>query len=51
LTQIVWFALIEPTARIGVTVILMILEVAGFPVVQVALDVRMQETWSPVTGA
>ena len=40
--QIVWFELIEPTTSNGRTVIVTVLEVAGFPVVQVSLEVRTQ---------
>ncbi len=38
------------TGRFGFTVILIVFEVAGFPVGQVAFDVRTQETASLLTG-
>ena len=38
------------TGRFGFTVIIIVLEVAGFPVGQIALDVKMQDIWSPETG-
>ena len=37
------------TARFAVTVMVTVLEVAGLPVTQVALDVRTQLTTSPLT--
>ena len=33
------------------TVAVRVFDVAGFPVGQVALEVRMQYTWSPLVGA
>jgi hypothetical protein len=38
------------TGWFGFTVMVTVLEVAGFPVVQVRLDVIIAYTWSPVTG-
>lgn len=38
------------TGRMGLTVIVIVFEVAGLPVAQVASEVRMQVTTSPVTG-
>ena len=39
------------TGNIGFTVIAMVLDVAGFPEGQRALDVSKQVTWSPLAGA
>ena len=38
------------TGKRGVTVMVTVLEVAGFPVIQDALEVRMQVTWSLLDG-
>ncbi len=38
------------TGRFGFTIILTVFEVAGFPVGQVALEVRTQETASLLSG-
>ena len=38
------------TGRFGFTVMVTVFEVAGLPVGQVALDVKTQETTSPLTG-
>ena len=38
------------TGRFGFTVMVMAFDVAGFPVVQVSLEVRMQVTTSPSAG-
>jgi hypothetical protein len=35
------------TAKFGFTVVVMVLEVAGFPIVHVSFEVRMTFTWSP----
>ena len=39
------------TGRFGFTVIVIVFDVAGFPVAQVALDVNTQVTKSPLTKA
>jgi hypothetical protein len=39
------------TGNTGFTVIVIVLDVAGFPVMQVALEVRTQLTVFPFTGA
>jgi hypothetical protein len=38
------------TGKLALTVIVMTFEVAGLPVAQVALDVRIHFTWSLLTG-
>ena len=38
------------TGRFGLTVMVTTLEVAGLPVAQVALEVKIQVTASPLTG-
>jgi len=38
------------TGRFGFTVIVIVLDVAGLPVGQIALDVKIQDTWSPEKG-
>ena len=38
------------TGRFGFTVIVIVLDVAGLPVGQIALDVKIQDTWSPDAG-
>jgi hypothetical protein len=38
------------TGRFGFTVIVTVLEVAGFPVLQARFDVIITYTWSPFTG-
>jgi hypothetical protein len=38
------------TGKFGFTVMVTVFEIAGFPVGQVALDVKTQETASPLTG-
>jgi len=38
------------TVRFGFTVIIIVFEVAGLPVGQVALEVRIQDTRSPGAG-
>jgi hypothetical protein len=38
------------TGKSGLTIIAIVLDVAGFPVGQVALEVKIQETRSPSTG-
>jgi hypothetical protein len=48
--QIVWFALIEPTASVGNTVIVMVFDVAGFPVMQEAFEVSTHATVLPLAG-
>ena len=40
--QIVWFALIDPTINGGFIDMMTVLEEAGFPVVQLALEVIIQ---------
>jgi len=38
------------TGKFGLTVIVTVLELAGLPVAQVAFDVIITYTWSPLTG-
>ena len=38
------------TGRFGFTVIVIVFEVAGLPVGQIALEVKVQDTWSPDAG-
>jgi len=38
------------TGRFGLTVIITVLDAAGLPAAQVALEVNSTYTWSPVTG-
>ena len=38
------------TGNKGFTVMVIVFEVAGFPVAQISFDVIMQETMSPFTG-
>ena len=44
-------AMLELTAKFGFTVIVKVLEVAGFPVAQTALDVRIHFTTSVFDNA
>jgi hypothetical protein len=43
-------AMVTLTGSNGLTVITIAFDVAGFPVAQVRLDVKMQVTISPLTG-
>jgi hypothetical protein len=44
-------AMLTLAGRLGFTVIVIVFEVAGLPVTQVALEVKTQVTISPVTKA
>ena len=48
--QIVWFALIDPTITCGLTVMVTVLEVAGFPETHVAFDVIIHVIASLFSG-
>ena len=48
--QIVWFALIDPTTKGAITVMVIIPDVAGFPVIHAAFDVMTQITASLFAG-
>jgi hypothetical protein len=43
--------MLTETGRIGFTVVVIVLEVAGFPVVHTSLEVRTTFTWSPFASA
>jgi len=49
-TGLVEVLMVSETVSAGTTARVMLLEVAGFPVAQRALEVRMQETTSPFEG-
>ena len=44
-------AILTPAATIGLTVIVIVLEVAGLPLAQLTLDVITQETVFPLVSA